>query len=156
MIQENNQALLALIQNQAEQVAAESPVRKFFTALASLLVEGKVYLATRTQDEEYQPPIHASQIGYYDPGPDQKLIYLRTETSLAHAKEFWRGLDENLDIMPDALRRHLRQVDGLLAQVGERQVEVSKFCNGSNQRVLMVDLKRVEQLYGISLIKSEE
>ena len=155
MIQENNQALLGLIQNQAEQVAAESPVRKFFTALASLLVEGKVYLAPRTQDEEYQPPIHANPIGYYDPGPDQKVIYLRTETSLAHAKEFWRGLDENLDIMPDALRRQLRQVDGLLAQVGERQVEASKLCAGIRQRVLMVDVHKVEQLYGVSLTRSD-
>ena len=33
---------------------------------------------------------------------EQKVIYLRTETSLARAKEFWCGLDENLDIMPDA------------------------------------------------------
>ena len=156
MIQENNQALLALIQNQAEQVAAESPVRKFFTALASLLVEGKVYLAPRTQDEEYQLPIHASPIGYYDPGPDQKLIYLRTETSLAQAKEFWRGLDENLDIMPDALRRQLRQVDGLLAQVGERQVEASRSCGGIKQRVLVVDIQKVEQLYGVSLERPEK
>ncbi|MBK9604774.1 MAG: hypothetical protein IPO36_23530 [Anaerolineales bacterium] len=39
MIKENNAALLAIIQNQAEQVAAESPLRKFFTAIASLLVE---------------------------------------------------------------------------------------------------------------------
>jgi 5S rRNA maturation endonuclease (ribonuclease M5) len=156
MIQENNQALLALIQNQAEQVAAESPVRKFFTALASLLVEGKVYLAPRTQDEEYQPPIHANPIGYYDPGPEQKLIYLRTETSLAQAKEFWRGLDENLDIMPDALRRQLRQVDGLLAQVGERQVEASRSCGGIKQRVLVVDIQKVEQLYGVSLERPEK
>lgn len=156
MIAENNQALLGLIQNQAEQVAAESPVRKFFTALASLLVEGKVYLAPRTQDEEYQPPIHASPIGYYDPGPEQKLIYLRTETSLAQAKEFWRGLDENLDIMPDALRRQLRQVDGLLAQVGERQVEASKLCAGIRQRVLIVDVHKVEQLYGVSLTRSDK
>jgi hypothetical protein len=156
MIAENNQALLSLIQNQAEQVAAESPVRKFFTALASLLVEGKVYLAPRTQDEEYQPPIHASQIGYYDPGPDQKLIYLRTVTSLAQAKEFWRGLDENLDIMPDALRRQLRQVDGLLAQVGERQVEASRSCGGIKQRVLVVDIQKVEQLYGVSLERPEK
>ena len=125
MIAENNQSLLALIQNQSEQISAESPVRKFFTAISSLLVEGKVYLAPRTQDEEYQPPLHANPIGYYDPGPEQKVIYLRSETSLAQAKEFWRGLDENLDIMPDALRRQLRQVDGLLAQVGERQVEAS-------------------------------
>jgi hypothetical protein len=156
MIAENNLALLALIQNQAEQVAAESPVRKFFTALASLLVEGKVYLAPRTQDEEYQPPIHANPIGYYDPGPEQKVIYLRTETSLAHAKEFWRGLDENLDIMPDALRRHLRQVDGLLAQVGERQVEASRSCGGIKQRVLVVDIQKVEQLYGVSLERPEK
>lgn len=156
MIAENNQALLGLIQNQAEQVAAESPVRKFFTALASLLVEGKVYLAPRTQDEEYQPPIHASQIGYYDPGPEQKVIYLRTETSLAQAKEFWRGLDENLDIMPDALRRQLRQVDGLLAQVGERQVEASRSCGGIKQRVLVVDKQKVEQLYGVSLERPEK
>jgi DNA primase len=156
MIKENNQALLGLIQNQAEQVAAESPVRKFFTAIASLLVEGKVYLAPRTQDEEYQPPIHASPIGYYDPGLDQKVIYLRTETSLAHAKEFWRGLDENLDIMPDALRRQLRQVDGLLAQVGERQVEASRSCGGIKQRVLVVDIQKVEQLYGVSLERPEK
>jgi 5S rRNA maturation endonuclease (ribonuclease M5) len=156
MIAENNQALLGLIQNQAEQVAAESPVRKFFTAISSLLVEGKVYLAPRTQDEEYQPPIHASQIGYYDPGPEQKLIYLRTETSLAQAKEFWRGLDENLDIMPDALRRQLRQVDGLLAQVGERQVEASRSCGGIKQRVLVVNIQKVEQLYGVSLERPEK
>lgn len=156
MIQENNQALLSLIQNQAEQISAESPVRKFFTAIASLLVEGKVYLAPRTQDEEYQPPIHANPIGYYDPGPNQKVIYLRTETSLAQAKEFWRGLDENLDIMPDTLRRQLRQVDGLLAQVGERQVEASRSCGGIKQRVLVVDIQKVEQLYGVSLARPEK
>jgi hypothetical protein len=156
MIRENNQALLSLIQNQAEQVAAESPVRKFFTAISNLLVEDKVYLAPRTQEEEYQPPLHANQIGYYDPGPEQKVIYLRTESSLAHAKEFWRGLDENLDIMPDALRRQLRQVDGLLAQIGERQVEASKLCAGVRQRVLMVDIQKVEQIYGVSLTRSEK
>ena len=156
LITENNAALLALIQNQAEQVSAESPVRKFFTAIANLLVEGKVYLAPRTKDEEYQPPFNADQIGYYDPGTEQSVIYLRTESSLTRAKEFWRGLDENLDIMPDALRRQLRQVDGLLAQVGERQVEASKSCGGIKQRVLVVDTRKVEQVYGISLTRSEK
>lgn len=156
LIEENNVALLALIQNQAEQVAAESPVRKFFTAIASLLVERKVYLAPRTQDEEYQPPFNADQIGYYDPGAEQNVIYLRTETSLARAKEYWRGLDENLDIMPDALRRQLRQVDGLLAQVGERQVEASKSCGGIKQRVLVVDIRKVEQMYSVSLARPEK
>ena len=156
LITENNAALLALIQNQAEQVSAESPVRKFFTAIANLLVEGKVCLAPRTKDEEYQPPFNADQIGYYDPGADQQVIYLRTEASLTRAKEFWRGLDENLDIMPDALRRQLRQVDGLLAQVGDRQVEASKLCAGVRQRVLVVDIQKVEQIYGVSLIRPEK
>lgn len=153
---ENNAALLTIIQKQAEQVAAESPIRKFFTAIESLLENGKVYLAPRTQVDGSQPAINADLIGYYDPGVEQKVIYLRTEICLAQAKEFWRGLDENLDIMPDALRRQLRQVDGLLLQVGERQVEVSKFCDGSNRRVLVVDLKQVERLYGIPLIKPEQ
>lgn len=95
-------------------------------------MEGKVYLAPRTQDEEYQPPLHANSIGYYDPGRKQKVIYLRTETSLAQAKEFWRGLDENLDIMPDALRRELRQVDGLLAQVGSGRWRQADLVAGSS------------------------
>jgi hypothetical protein len=153
---ENNTALLTIIQNQSEQVSAESPVRKFFMAIESLLVERKVYLAPRTQEEEYQPPFNADQIGYYDPGAEQKVIYLRTETSLARAKEFWRGLDENLDIMPDALRRQLHHVEGLLAQVGERQVEASKLCAGVRQRVLIVDVRKVEQMYGVSLTRSEK
>jgi hypothetical protein len=155
LVEENNVALLALIQNQAEQVAAESPVRKFFTAIESLLEDKKVYLAPRTQSDTFQPPFNADQIGYYEPGVAQKIIYLRTEISLARAKEFWRMLDENLDIMPDALRRQLRQIPGLLAQVGERQVEASKFCEGTNRRVLVVDLQQVERLYGISLMRSE-
>jgi len=148
--------LLALIQNQSEQIAAESPIRKFFTAIASLLVEEKVYLAPRSQLDGFQAPLHADQIGYYDHGIERKTIYLRTETSLAHAKEFWRGLDENLDIMADDLRRQLRQVDGLLAQVGERQVEASRSCGGIKQRVLVVDIQKVEQLYGVSLERPEK
>lgn len=156
MIAENNAAILAIIHNQAEQVAAESPVRKFFTAIGSLLEQKKVYLAPRTREEEHQPPYNADLIGYYEPGVGQKEIFLRTEPSLARAKEFWRELDENLDIMPDALRRQLRQIPDLLTQVGERQVEVSKFCDGSNRRVLVVDIQKVEQIYGVTLTKSEQ
>ena len=156
MTAENNEAILAIIHNQAEQVAAESPVRKFFTAIGSLLEQKKVYLAPRTQKEEYQPPHNADLIGYYELGVGQKEIFLRTEPSLARAKEFWRELDENLDIMPDALRRQLRQIPDLLTQVGERQVEVSKFCDGSNRRVLVVDIHKVEQIYGVTLTKSEQ
>lgn len=150
LAEENNAAILEIIRSQAEQVAAESPVRKFFMGLSALLEQGKIYLAPRTRSVEYEPPFNASLIGYYEPG-DDKVVYLRTEASLVYAKSFWRGLDENLDIMPDALRRQLSQTPGLLTSVGERQVEITKFCAGTNQRVLEVDSAVVDNLYAVSL-----
>jgi hypothetical protein len=156
LIAENDEALLAIIQSQAEQVAAESPVRKFFTAISALLEQGKVYMAPRKQVNEFFPPPNADLIGYFDAEGEQQVIYLRTEVCLIKAREFWHGLGENLDIMPDALRRQLSQISGLLAKVDGRQVEVSKFCAGINQRVLIVDLQQLEKLYGISLIRSDE
>jgi len=99
---------------------------------------------------EFELPFNASLIGYYEPG-DDRVVYLRTEASLVYAKSFWRGLDENLDIMPDALRRQLSQTPGLLTSVGERQVEITKFCAGTNQRVLEVDSAVVDNLYAVSL-----
>jgi hypothetical protein len=155
LAEENNAALLEIIRSQAEQVAAESPVRKFFTALTALLEQRKVYLAPRTQVVEYRPPVNAELVGYFEPD-DGQVVYLRTEACLARAKEFWRGLDENLDIMPDALRRQLSQVPGVLIRVGERQVEVTKFCAGANQRILELDSGIVEQLYGVSLVNPEK
>jgi hypothetical protein len=137
-------------------VAAESPVRKFFTAISALLEQGKVYMAPRKQVNEFFPPPNADLIGYFDAEGEQQVIYLRTEVCLIKAREFWHGLGENLDIMPDALRRQLSQISGLLAKVDGRQVEVSKFCAGINQRVLIVDLQQLEKLYGISLIRSDE
>lgn len=152
---ENKAALLEIIRGQAEQVAAESPVRKFFTAIAALLEQRKIYLAPRTQAHEFFPPSNADLIGYFEPGAEQHTVYLRTESCLVKAREFWHGLGENLDILPDALRRQMSQVPGLLSKVGERQVEVTKFCAGANQRVLVVDVRQVEKLYGISLTRSE-
>lgn len=150
LAEENNAAILEIIRSQAEQVAAESPVRKFFMGLSALLEQGKIYLAPRTRSVEYEPPFNASLIGYYEPG-DDNVVYLRTEASLVYAKSFWRGLDENLDIMPDALRRQLSQTPSLLTSVGERQVEITKFCAGINQRVLEVDSAVVDNLYAVSL-----
>jgi hypothetical protein len=48
--------------------------------------------------------------------------------------------------MPDALRRQLSQTPGLLTSVGERQVEITKFCAGTNPRVLEVDSAVVDNL----------
>ena len=87
---------------------------------------------------------------------EQQIVYLRTEACLAKAKEFWRSLDENLDIMPDALRRQLSQMSGLLLSVGDRQIEVNKYCGGTKKRVLEIDLRQVERLYDVTLANPEK
>lgn len=155
LVAENRVALLELVIGQAERVAAESPVRKLFEALGSLLERRKAYLAPRTKSIiSYEPPLYAEQIGYFEPG-NAALIYLRTEICLAQAKAFWRTLDENLDILPDALRRQLSQVPGLLAEKDARQTEVPKYCGSSNQRVLVVDARKVFDLYAVTLANLE-
>lgn len=154
LAEENRLALLDLILGQAERIAAESPVRKFFEALGSLLERGKVYLAPRTKMVEFFPPDDAELIGYFEPG-DKSLIYLRTDICLAQAKQFWRGLDQNLDIMPDALRRQVGQIPDLLREKDARQMEVLKYCLGVNQRVLVADARKVQELFGVTLLAAE-
>lgn len=152
--EENRLALLDLIVGQAERIAAESPVRKFFEALGSLLERGKVYLAPRTKMVEFLPPDDAELIGYFEP-LDKSVIYLRTDICLAQAKQFWRGLDQNLDIMPDALRRQVGQIPDLLREKDPRQTEILKYCLGVNQRVLVVDVRKVQELFGVTLLAAE-
>ncbi|MBK8824695.1 MAG: hypothetical protein IPN58_19420 [Anaerolineales bacterium] len=83
------------------------------------------------------------------------MIYLRTDICLAQAKLFWRGLDQNLDIMPDALRRQVDQIPSLLCEKDQRQTEIIKFCMDVNQRVLVVDVRKVQELYGVTLSSVE-
>lgn len=152
--EENRLALLEVIVGQAERIAAESPVRKLFEALGSLLERSKVYLAPRTKTIDFFPPDGAEQIGYFDVG-NRSVIYLRTDICLAQAKLFWRGLDQNLDIMPDALRRQVGQIPNLLSEKDMRQTEVVKYCAGVNHRVLVVDVHKVQELYGVTLSLAE-
>jgi DNA primase catalytic core len=152
--EENRVALLDLIVGQAERIAAESPVQKLFEALGSLLERGKVYLAPRTKMVEFFPPDDAELIGYFEP-LDKSVIYLRTDICLAQAKQFWRGLDQNLDIMPDALRRQVGQIPNLLAEKDPRQTEILKYCLGVNQRVLVVDARKVQEFYGVTFSSAE-
>jgi hypothetical protein len=152
--EENRTALLDLIVGQAERIAAESPVRKLFEALGGLLERGKVYLAPRTKTIDFFPPDGAEQIGYYDVD-NKSVIYLRTDICLAQAKLFSRSLDQNLDIMPDALRRQLGQIPNLLSEKDQRQTEVVKYCAGVNHRVLVVDVHKVQELYGVTLSSPE-
>jgi hypothetical protein len=154
LAEENRLALLDVIVGQAERIAAESPVQKLFEALGSLLERDKVYLAPRTKTVEFFPPDAAELIGYFEPG-DKSVIYLRTDICLAQAKLFWRGLDQNLDIMPDALRRQVGQIPNLLSEKDPRQAEVVKYCAGINHRVLVVDVRKVQEFYGVTLSSAE-
>ena len=148
----NEEALKLLVVEQAAKIAAESPVKKFIEALSSLLERSKVYLApSTTSDLSYTPPLHADLIGWYNPRQPE-AVYLSTDVALAAAKDYWRDLDENLDTLPDALRRQIEQA-GILKERDTRssQVEVSKYIKGKSRRVLVLDTDRIAELYGCTL-----
>ncbi|MCJ7432356.1 MAG: hypothetical protein MUO77_02590 [Anaerolineales bacterium] len=71
------------------------------------------------------------------------------------SKLFWRGLDQNLDVMPDALRRQVGQIPNLLSEKDPRQAKVVKYCAGINHRVLVVDVRKVQEFYGVTLSAAE-
>ncbi len=147
---ENRAALFELIVGQAARIAAESPVKRFFDALESLQERGMIYFAPRTKTVDFFPPEDAELVGYFEPG-NNSVIYLRTDVCLAQAKSFWRSLDQNLDIMPDALRRQIGQIPGLLSEQDQRQTEILIYCAGSNKRVLVVDARKLEEMFGVTL-----
>jgi hypothetical protein len=146
---ENSEALLEVVVNQAEKIAAESPVRKFFEALNSLLERRKVYLAPRTKSYVYTPPPYADLIGWAD--PDDESVYLDDGACLEHVRTYWAGLGENFDTTTDALRRQISQVPGLLSERGAKHIQVSKWLAGKTRRALAVGRQTVARLYGITL-----
>ncbi len=151
----NRQALLEILSSQAEKIAAESPVRKFCDALGSLLERGKVYLAPRKQTVVYTPPLNAEKIGWYDPD-NADAIYLIDAACLGHVRQFWANLGENFDSSLDALRRQFAQVGGLLLERGDGyNLLASKWIEGKTRRVLAINGKKVNELYGATL-KNEE
>jgi hypothetical protein len=146
----NRQAILSVVVEQAERIAVESPVRKVFEALGSLLARRKVFLAPRTNGSQASsPPLNAELIGWFDVG-DSNAIYLDTNACLMQGRSYWSGLSENLDIMPDAFLRQVVQIAGL-ARPGKDRVEVSTWVAGKNRRVLALNRSRVVDLYGVDL-----
>ena len=149
----NRAAIQDVIIQQSETISNESPVRKVFTAIGSLLERGKVYLAPRRGD--FTPPAHMDLIGWYDPN-DKSKVWMKADTMLAYAKEYWRGLDENLDIMSDALKQQL-ETTRVLARKGEgNHYEPKVTINGFETRALEISTSMVNTLYDIQLIRSEE
>lgn len=149
---QNGQAILGVVVNQAERIAAESPIRKFFDALDNLLERQKVYLAPKTNKVIYTPPFNADLIGYFDPD-DKQIVYLNDDTCLKYVREYWNGLGENFDITKDALRRQISQISELLARRGSKDIPVSTWIasQGCNSRVLAIHAGKVNALYGVTL-----
>ena len=148
----NSQAILAVISQQAERIATESPVRKVFDALGSLLSGRKIYLAQRLGGD-YVPPLYADQIGWFDDKKgDTDYVYLDTKQCLISARSYWAELNENLDILPDAFLLQTRQIPGLIAKPGEQgREEASVYIAGKTRRVLVLSRQKILQLYGVDL-----
>ncbi|MBL6983157.1 MAG: toprim domain-containing protein [Anaerolineales bacterium] len=148
---QNGQAILKVIQDQAEKIAAESPVRKFFEALDNLLQRRKIYLEPRTGAAVYIPPTGADPVGWFEPG-DENVFYLNDESCLIHVRSYWSQLGEHFDTTADALRRQIAQVNGLLKERGkEKHLHVSRWVSsaGKNRRMLAVNAQKVQELYGV-------
>ncbi len=149
-LEASKQALIKIIVDQAAQIAQESPVKKFIEALSSLLERSKAYLAPSTKcDVQKDPPLHADLIGWYNPR-DEGVVYISTDIALAMTKAYWRDLDENLDILPDALRRMIDQA-GLLKEKDTGHIEVVKWIQGKSRRVLCLDIKAIRNLFQVTI-----
>lgn len=155
-IKANQNAIMEIMIQQAEMVNSESPVKKFFQAIGTLLDQGKVHLAPHSNDTLYYPPDNKSElIGWYDT-KNKNVIYLMTEVCLARAREYWLALEDNLAILPDALRRQILQQPTLLAKSDQRQAEASVYIRGKTKRVLALNLDKVEALYGVQMMEGKD
>jgi hypothetical protein len=141
-------AILNVVVQQAERIATESPVRKVFEAISTLLARKRVYLAP-SRKAEFMIPEHAELVGWFNPR-DPSLVMLETNTLIAQAKKFWAELGENLDIAPDAFLIQTKQIAGLI-QPGKDRVEDSIYAAGKSRRVLVVNRQKVMDLYGVDL-----
>ena len=149
-----SEALANVVAMQVEKIAKESPVRKFFEALESLLTRHKVYLASRTKDFRHIQPPHAEKIGWHN--PDENSVYLDDGACLELVRNYWAGQGEYFDTTTDALRRQMGQLPDLLTERGEGyNFLVSKWIAGKTRRVLAIDLERVQELYGVTLQNEE-
>ncbi len=130
--------LTELLHSQSDRVAGQSPVLKFWQAVADLLAQGKVYFAPR-KDVRFIAPDHSELIGWYDEDGDEH-VYLLANTALAQAKVYWQALDERFDTLADALRRELWQ-RGFVARRDKRQLERVTYINTKvgRTRTLVLD-----------------
>ncbi|MBT3391360.1 MAG: DUF927 domain-containing protein [Chloroflexi bacterium] len=152
LAEKNGAAILEVVKSQDEQIAKQSPVRKFFDALDNLLQRRKIYLEPRSNLALIPPP-EADQVGWYEPD-DPSVFYLDTSSCIIHVRDFWGQLGEYYDTTKDALQRQFSQVPGLLNELGKGgNVTVSKWVTsvGRTQRMVAFNQTKVEELYGVTI-----
>ncbi len=144
----NEAAILSVVKSQAERVAAESPVRKFFEALDNLIERQKVYLAPRAQEVPCTPPIGADLVGYYDAGNPQ-VVYLNDDSCLMQVRAYWLSMGENFDTTREALRRQFVQIRGLLERTGPgANIALQMRARGKRTWLLVFNTQKITSLYG--------
>jgi hypothetical protein len=146
-------AIVSVLTQQKERVASQSPVLKYFMALADLMAQGSVYLHPKgNTDPDRAGP---AKVGWYD--PQSSAVYLSSELSLAQVKAYWRALDELFDTGPEALHRELHQ-QGFVEIGGDGRATQSKWINNKlkAQRVLVVDAQKVYDRLGLVLSEKVE
>ncbi|MBN1661610.1 MAG: DUF927 domain-containing protein, partial [Anaerolineae bacterium] len=145
--------LVELLRSQAERVDTQSPVLKFFQAVADMLAQGKIYFAPR-KDMTFIPPERAELVGWYD--GEQGQVYLLTNAALTLAKSYWQALDERFDTLADALRRELWQ-QGFVTSRDGSHFEQKPYINrqAGRVRVLVLNGRALREKMGISLAEEE-
>jgi len=148
----NHDAILDVVTKQAGRVAEQSPAQMFLRAIESLLDRGKVYLAPRKANTDFQPPEHIDKVGWYDPH-DKGAIWLDTQVALSWAQSYWRDGQITFDTTRDALKRLMLQAEVLRAIDGASDnAEVSKYMGASGtKRALEIDLEKTMAQWQIDL-----
>lgn len=148
-------ALLQVLDDQSARVAEQSPAKRFFEALSTLLALKRVYLEPRLGDQHGAPSPNAALIGFHETVAGAPVLYLKTEAALEPVRKYWEGAGEYFAVSPDSLRRQIDQAD-LLHRRGSSQVETLVYATFSrkNERVLALDSGAVWRKYGIALLPS--
>jgi uncharacterized protein DUF927 len=152
-------ALASVLSNQTKRVANQSPVVKLFEAIADLLLSRRAYLEKRTGTTE-SPPHDAVLIGWWEANVSnaggKPVVYLRMNTCLQLARDYWMRAGGDLNSTKDALQREIFQA-GLLAWRANNELAVSQWITSQNRtvKVLAIDATRLEDVAGVDIWPGE-
>ena len=142
-------ALLDLLITQGERVASQSPIIRLCEALADVITQGDAKLLKRL-DRKSNVPERVTLLGWYE--NDAPVIYLRTNSCLQVARDYYNRLGQNFDVSPESFRRDVAN-SGLLARRDDRQAECVEYMGTDygTTRVLVLDANKLKELAGVNL-----